>query len=81
MLFAQSARYIALSVPLARRDRDRNQEHRELMDAVISRNADRAVELMTNHLQLTTQILLDALAVPANSEAVYASRVNAAAKT
>ena len=37
------------------------------MDAVIGRNADRAVELMTKHLQLTTQILLDALAVPANS--------------
>jgi hypothetical protein len=51
------------------------------MDAVISRNADRAVELMTNHLQLTTQILLDALAAPANSETPYASRMNAAAKS
>ena len=67
MLFAQSARYIALSVPLARRDRDRNQEHRELMDAMISRNADRAVELMTAHVNLTTQILIDALAEQANT--------------
>jgi DNA-binding GntR family transcriptional regulator len=81
MLFAQSARYVALSVPLGRRDRDRNQEHRELMDAAISRNADHAVELMSNHLQLTTQILLDALAVPANSETVYAGRAITAAKT
>jgi DNA-binding GntR family transcriptional regulator len=62
ILFAQSARYVALSVPLARRDRDRNQEHRDLMDAVIARDADRAIELMTGHLNLTTRILLDALA-------------------
>jgi DNA-binding GntR family transcriptional regulator len=80
-LFAQSARYIALSVPLARQGRDRNREHRELMDAVISRNADRAVELMTAHLNLTTQILLDALAAPAESEEFHVSRLNAMAKT
>jgi len=49
---------------------DRNQEHRELMEAVISRNADRAVELMTAHLNLATQILIDALAAQANTEAV-----------
>jgi DNA-binding GntR family transcriptional regulator len=76
ILFAQSARYIALSVPLARQDRDRNQEHRELMEAVISRNADRAVELMTAHLNLTTRILLDALAAPANSDVLYVNRMN-----
>jgi DNA-binding GntR family transcriptional regulator len=61
ILFAQSARYVALSVPLARRDRDRNQEHRDLMDAVIGRNAERAIELMTGHLNLTTLILIEAL--------------------
>lgn len=75
MLFAQSARYIALSVPLARQDRDRNQEHRDLMDAVIGRHSDRAVELMTAHLNLTTHILLDALAAPVNSEVLYVSRM------
>jgi hypothetical protein len=32
------------------------------MDAVIARDADRAVELMTAHLNLTTRILLEALA-------------------
>jgi DNA-binding GntR family transcriptional regulator len=79
-LFAQSARYIALSVPLARRDRNRNQEHRELMDAVISRNADRAVELMAAHLNLTTQILLDALDAPANSDELQLYRPNAVLK-
>ncbi len=69
ILFAQSARYVALSVPLEREDRDRNQEHRDLMNAVISRDTDRAVQLMTAHLNLTTRILLDALAAPENSEA------------
>jgi len=69
-LFAQSARYIALSVPLERRDRDRNQEHRDLMEAVIARDADRAVGLMAAHLNLTTQILLDALAAQSNADPV-----------
>jgi DNA-binding GntR family transcriptional regulator len=69
-LFAQSARYVALSVPLARRDRDRNQEHRELMEAAITRNTELAVQLMTAHLNLTTQILIEALAAQANTEAV-----------
>jgi len=80
ILFAQAARYIALSVPLARQDRDRNQEHRDLMDAVIGRNADLAVKLMTAHLNLTTRILLDALAAPANREVHYVSRMNSDAR-
>ena len=46
------------------------------MEAVISRNADRAVELMTAHLNLTTRILLDALAAPANSDVLYVNRMN-----
>jgi DNA-binding GntR family transcriptional regulator len=73
ILFAQSARYVALSVPLARRERNRNQEHRELMEAAIERNADRAVELMTAHLNLTTHILLEALEASTNAEALCAS--------
>jgi DNA-binding GntR family transcriptional regulator len=76
ILFAQSARYIALSVPLARQGRDRNLEHRELMNAAISRDGDRAVLLMTAHLTLTTQILLEALAAPATSEPTQVSRMN-----
>jgi hypothetical protein len=31
------------------------------MDAVIGRNAERAIELMTGHLNLTTRILIEAL--------------------
>jgi DNA-binding GntR family transcriptional regulator len=61
MLFAQSERYRGLSVPLARFDRDRNREHRELMEAVLTRDADQSVASMTAHVQTTTRILLDAL--------------------
>ena len=58
MLFAQSERYRRLTLPLERHDRDRNREHRQLMDAVLARDADRAVSLMKAHVEKTTQILL-----------------------
>lgn len=61
MLFAQSERYRGLSVPLARFDRDRNREHRELMEAVLARDADTAVASMKAHVETTLRILLDAL--------------------
>lgn len=80
ILFAQAARYVALSVPLAREDRNRNEEHGELMKAVIGRNGDRAAELMAAHLDLTTRILLDALAAPANSAVLYVARMNTDAR-
>lgn len=38
-----------------------NQEHREIMNAVIDRNADRAAELMNQHLQLTTDMVRQTL--------------------
>jgi DNA-binding GntR family transcriptional regulator len=76
ILFAQSARYVALSVPLARQDRDRNQEHRELMEAVITRDPDRAVGLMTAHLTLTTRIVLDALTAPPAVKTLDVSRTS-----
>ena len=34
-------------------------EHRPIMEAVIARDADRAVALMTRHVTETTKILLD----------------------
>jgi DNA-binding GntR family transcriptional regulator len=61
MLFAQSERYRGLSVPLARFDRDRDREHRELMEAVLARDPDRAIASMRAHVDTTTRILLDAL--------------------
>src|SRR6185437_3541989 len=63
-LYAQSERYRRLSVPLARTDRDLNREHRELMQATLDRQADRAVTLMTAHLSETTRVLLQAMGHP-----------------
>ena len=60
MLFAQSERYRRLSVPLAAISRDLNQEHRDIMEAAISRDNKRAQKLLMEHLQLTTRVLLDA---------------------
>jgi DNA-binding GntR family transcriptional regulator len=57
-LYAQSERYRRLSVPLAEVTRDLNREHRDLMDATLERDADRATKLMTLHLELTTRVLL-----------------------
>ncbi|SCK15416.1 DNA-binding transcriptional regulator, GntR family [Variovorax sp. HW608] len=59
-LFQQSQRYRRLSVSLAKTKRNVDKEHRELMEAVLARDADRAVALMRDHLQLTTKILLAA---------------------
>ena len=61
MLYAQSERYITLSFPLDRKVRDPSKEHRQLADAVLSGDAEGAVELMTAHIQKTTNILMDSL--------------------
>jgi DNA-binding GntR family transcriptional regulator len=75
ILFAQAARYVALSVPLARKERDRNKEHRDIMDAVIARDSELAVQLMSNHLKLTTRIVLEALGGLRNDGALVFNRV------
>jgi DNA-binding GntR family transcriptional regulator len=59
ILYAQSERYRRLSVPLAKINRDLNREHQKIMDAAIARDAARAKELMADHLELTTRILLE----------------------
>lgn len=71
MLYAQSERYRRLSVPLAEAGRDLNREHQGIMDAALARDPARARALMTEHLELTTRLLLqspllaDAPPVPA----------------
>lgn len=60
MLYAQSERYRRLSVPVRRGKRNVVAEHRAIMDAVLTRDADRACALMAEHLSLTTRILLQA---------------------
>ena len=65
ILYAQSERYRRLSVPLARAPRDLVREHREIMEAMLDRAADRAVAGMVSHLRATTTILMTSGAVPA----------------
>lgn len=59
-LYAQSERYRRLSVPLARKDRDLDGEHRDIMDATLARDVDRAVERLRAHLMFTTETILAA---------------------
>jgi DNA-binding GntR family transcriptional regulator len=59
-LYDQSERYRRLSVSLAPRKRNIGDEHQKILDAVLARNADKAVKLLSQHLSVTTSILLDA---------------------
>jgi DNA-binding GntR family transcriptional regulator len=61
-LYQQSERYRHLSVPLATGDRDLATEHSAIVEALIARDADRAVALMTSHIEATSRILLAARA-------------------
>src|SRR5271169_287273 len=58
MLYAQSERYRHLSVALAREDRNVDAEHKNILDACIAREADRACELIERHLTRTLEILV-----------------------
>ncbi len=60
MLSEQAERYRRFSVPLDIHSRDLAQEHKQLLEAALSRNADAAAQLLEAHLTATTQILLDA---------------------
>jgi len=59
-LYAQSERYRRLSIPLTTGARDVAAEHQGILDAVLARDAARAVLLLTRHLGATTEILLEA---------------------
>jgi len=59
-LYAQSERYRRLSIPLGNGDRDVGLEHQAILDAVLKRDVENAVELFTRHLNATTEILLEA---------------------
>lgn len=63
MLYAHSERYRALSVPLARRKRDVNAEHRAIFDAVMAKDVETARHLMADHIRKTTEILLQSAAL------------------
>jgi DNA-binding GntR family transcriptional regulator len=59
-LYDQSERYRRLSVSVAPRRRNIGDEHQKILDAVLARDADKAVRLLAAHLGATTEILLDA---------------------
>ena len=59
-LYAQSERYRRLSIPLGGSDRNVGKEHQDILDAALKRDADGAVALLTQHLNYTTEILLQA---------------------
>ena len=58
LLYDQSERYRRLSVPLAVVDRDLAREHREIAEAALAHDVERAASLMRDHLKLTTEIVL-----------------------
>ena len=59
ILYVQSERYRRLSVPLAEVARNPLQEHAALVDAALARDARTARMLLTQHIELTTRILLE----------------------
>jgi len=64
-LYDQSERYRRLSVSLAPTGRKIADEHQKILDAVLARDADKAVALLGAHLARTTEILLSSAAVAA----------------
>jgi len=58
-LHQRSFRYRNLAEVVEYRDRHELEEHRELQDAVLNREADRAVEMLKKHYTVTSQILLE----------------------
>jgi GntR family transcriptional regulator, carbon starvation induced regulator len=58
MLYAQSERYRYLSFALGRENRDVNAEHKGILDACLTRDADLACRLIDDHLKRTSDILV-----------------------
>jgi GntR family carbon starvation induced transcriptional regulator len=58
LLYEQSERYRRLSVPLDTDHRDVRDEHRRLMDAVLRRDQQTALQELEKHLCATTEIIL-----------------------
>jgi DNA-binding GntR family transcriptional regulator len=61
ILFNHSERYRWFTGPLSKVDRDLDREHREIAEAALSRDSERAVALMNEHLQMTAKVILDAV--------------------
>jgi DNA-binding GntR family transcriptional regulator len=59
LLSTQSERYRRLALPLSTRNRDIAAEHQQIMDAALARDEPRALALLAEHIQATTQMLLE----------------------
>lgn len=64
LLFLQSERYRWFSTAVASEKRDLEKEHRQIAEAVLARDADKAVRLMDDHLRKTADIILVAATQP-----------------
>jgi DNA-binding GntR family transcriptional regulator len=58
-LHKRTFRYRNLAEVVAYRDRHELEEHRELQEAVLNRDADRAVELLAKHYTITSDIVIE----------------------
>lgn len=61
MLYEQSERYRHLSVPFDESHRDVASEHKEICDAAVARDRHAAVRLLREHIETTTNIVLQGL--------------------
>lgn len=58
-LFARAERYRSLSSMYRRTKRDKRGEHKAILDAVLSRNTDKAQMLLDRHIRSTTRNVLE----------------------
>ncbi|MGJ5132316.1 GntR family transcriptional regulator [Bradyrhizobium oligotrophicum] len=84
-LFLQAERYRRMLLPYTRIERSVDEEHREIVELTLARNAERACEALAAHLQRTADILLASDApftdVPRAASARAGARSSSAAKT
>lgn len=58
-LHEQTLRYRNLSEVVQYREGHESQEHKEIRDAILEREADKAVELLISHYQITANIVIE----------------------
>ncbi len=61
-LYDQSERYRRLSIPLSGTTRNVQDEHQNIVQAALDRDAEKATKLLAAHLEATSKILLSATA-------------------
>ena len=79
ILYVHTERYRRLSGPLARKEREIDREHGEIVEAVLARDADRACKLLVRHIETTTRILLQLNLVSTGSSVRGVTTRNASA--